>query len=65
MSAGAQNGEPMGPFEVANCIVPRRLTARIEKFLLDKRYGNIRLNVKEGRIFSVHIEEYLDFPGRN
>ncbi len=60
-----QSGELMGRFEVANCVVPKRLTARIEKFLLDKRHGNISLNIKNGQIVSAHIEEYLSFPGRN
>ncbi len=56
--------EDMGRFEVANCLVPRRLTALIEKFLLDKRTGNIRLNIKEGKILGVHAEEILAFRGR-
>ncbi len=65
MSATAENGELMGRFEVANCVVPRRLTARIEKFLLDKRTGNVRLNIKDGEILGVHIEEFIAFRGRS
>ena len=54
-------GEPMGLFEVANCIVPRRLTAVIENFLRDNRTGNIQLNIKDGKILGAHIEEFLTF----
>ncbi len=53
--------EPMGLFEVANCIVPRRLTAVIENFLRDNRTGNIQLNIKDGKILGAHIEEFLTF----
>ena len=59
-----QNDEQMGPFEVANCLVPRRLTALIEKFLLDKSTGNIGMNVKDGKILTVRIEEVVNLPGR-
>ncbi len=58
-----ETGEPMGLFEVANCIVPRRLTAVIENFLRDNRTGNIRLNIKDGKILGAHIEEFLTFKG--
>ena len=54
-------GEVMGRFEVANCIVPRRFTASIENFLRDNRTGNIRLNIKDGKILGAHIEEFLTF----
>ncbi len=54
-------GEPMGLFEVANCIVPRRLTAVIENFLRENRTGNIQLNIKDGKILGAHIEEFLTF----
>lgn len=63
MTKTAENGELMAPFQVANCVVPKRLTAVIEKFLLDKRYGNISLNIKNGQIVSAHIEEFLRFAG--
>ncbi len=56
-----ETAEPMGPFEVANCIVPRRLTAVIENFLRDNRTGNIQLNIKDGKILGAHIEEFLTF----
>ncbi len=56
-----ETGEPMGLFEVANCIVPRRLTAVIENFLRENRTGNIQLNIKDGKILGAHIEEFLTF----
>ena len=56
----ADNGEPMGRFEVANCLVPRRLVAGIEKFLLDRLTGNIQLNIKDGKILGAHITEILN-----
>ena len=43
-------GEPMGRFQVGNCLAPRRLTAMIEKFLREERTGNVRLNIKDGKI---------------
>ena len=55
------DGGPMGRFEVANCIVSKRLTARIEKFLRDQRTGNIRLNIKDGKILGAHVEEFVSF----
>ena len=51
--------EPMGRFEIANCIVPRRLTASIEKFIGDNRTGNIQLNIKDGKILGLHIHEII------
>ena len=53
--------EPMGPFQLANCIVPRRLTNMIEKFLGDSRTGNIQLNIKDGEILGAHVEEFISF----
>ena len=53
----------MGRFEIANCIVPRRLTASIEKFLGDRRTGNIKINIKNGKILGAHVEEILTFKG--
>ncbi len=53
--------EPMGRFEIANCIVPRRLTASIEKFLGNRRTGNIQINIKDGKILGAHVEEILTF----
>ena len=52
-------GEPMGPFVVGNCLVPRRFTARIEKFLHDNRTGNIQINIKDGKILGIHVNEFL------
>ena len=51
--------EPMGRFEVANCIVPRRFTASIEKFLGDRRTGNIQINIKDGKILGMHVNEII------
>ncbi len=61
----ARANESMAPFAVANCVVPRRLLGRIEKFLLDKLTGNISLRIKDGMILSVHIDEIVVFRGRN
>ncbi len=60
-----ETGEPLGRFEVPNCVVPRRLVAGIEKFLLDNRTGNISLNVRDGKILGVHFEEIVTFRGRD
>ncbi len=53
----------MGRFEVPNCIVPRRFTASIEKFLGDRLTGNIKINIKDGKILGAHVEEILTFKG--
>ena len=59
----AETVEPMGRFAIGNCIVPRRLTASIEKFLGDRRTGNIQINIKDGNILGAHVEEILTFKG--
>ena len=59
----ADSDEKMGRFEVGSCLVPRRLTALLEKFLRDNRTGNIRLNIKDGKILGAHVEEILTFKG--
>ena len=57
--------EPIGRFEVANCIVPRRFTALIENFLRDNRTGNIQINIKNGEIRGLHVTEIINFgPNR-
>ena len=56
-----ETDEPMGRFEIANCVVPRRLIASIEKFLGDRRTGNIKINIKDGKILGAHVEEILTF----
>ena len=61
----AKSIERMGRFEVKDCLVPTRLTHIIEKFLLDKRTGNVRLNIKEGKILGIHVEEILAFRANN
>ena len=53
--------EPRGRFEVGNCIVPRRLTVMIEKFLGDRCTGNIQLNIKNGEIRGLHVTEIINF----
>ena len=55
----AETVEPMGRFEVPNCIVPRRFTASIENFLRDNRTGNIQLNIKDRKILGLHIHEII------
>ena len=54
-------GEPMGRFQVGNCCVPRRFVASIEKFLGDRRTGNIQINIKDGKILGVHTTEIIAF----
>ncbi len=60
----SDSDEQMVRFEVGSCLVPRRLTALIEKFILDKRTGNVRLNIKRGSIRGVQVEEIVDFGGK-
>ena len=54
------DGGPMGRFEVANCLVPKRLTALIEKFLRDQLTGNIQPISRTAKS-SVHTSRSL-FP---
>jgi hypothetical protein len=37
--------------------LPDRVIGPIRDFLLDKRTGNIKLNIKDGEILGIHIEE--------
>ncbi len=60
-----QSQVPMGRFEIPNCVVPRRFTSLLEKFLLDKRTGNVRLNIKDGKLIGIHVEEIVLFPWRD
>lgn len=48
--------ERFGVFDLA---LPRELTERIQEFLLDKRTGNVRLNIRDGEILGFHIEEII------
>ena len=37
--------------------LPDKIIEPIRDFLLDKRTGNIKLNIKDGEILGIHIEE--------
>ena len=37
--------------------LPESVIEPITNFLLDKRTGNIKLNIKDGEILGIHIEE--------
>lgn len=37
--------------------IPSRALHKIRDFLLDRKTGNIKLNVKDGRVLGIHVEE--------
>ena len=39
--------------------IPKPVWVRLRSFLLDKRSGNVTLNIKDGHILSARIEEVV------
>lgn len=37
--------------------LPAKFAERVKRFLLDKRTGNIQLNIKAGRILGMHVTD--------
>ena len=42
-----------------NDTIPPAFMERITQFVLDRRTGNIQLNIKNGEILGLHIEEII------
>lgn len=42
-----------------NDAIPVVVMGRITQFVLDRLTGNIQLNIKDGKILGVHIEEII------
>ena len=49
----------MPPESAMNNAIPVVLMGRITQFVLDRRTGNIQLNIKDGEILGIHIEEII------
>ncbi len=45
--------------EPGNSFLPIAVEERIRAFLVDKRTGNVQLNIKDGRILGLRIEEIV------
>lgn len=46
----------------SDALLPQQLEQRLRRLLVDKFTGNVRLNVKDGRIRGFVIEELVDLP---
>ena len=51
-----ENGE-IPPESAMNDAIPADIMGKITQFVLDKHTGNIQLNIKDGEILGVHLEE--------
>lgn len=40
-------------------LIPMNVWEQLTKFLLDKKTGNIQLNVKDGRVLGIHLNEIV------
>ena len=49
----------MPPESAMNDAIPAVVMGRITQFVLDRLTGNIQLNIKDGKILGVHIEEII------
>lgn len=47
------------PSEGKNIELPDRLTLALAEFMLDRRTGNVKLNIKDGKILGFRIEEVV------
>ena len=50
------------PSDMDNWRVPGHIAERITEFLLDRRTGNIKLNIRKGEILGAHVEEIVQKP---
>ena len=50
------------PSVLENWRVPGHIAERITAFLLDRRTGNIKLNIRNGEILGAHVEEIVQKP---
>jgi hypothetical protein len=39
--------------------LPAKVEQMLKQFLLDRKTGNVRINVKDGRVLGVHLEEIV------
>ena len=40
-------------------LIPLQLWCPVRKFLQDRRTGNVKLNIKDGRVMGVHLEQII------
>ena len=46
-------------FDLSPAVVPENIRDAIGQFLLDGRTGNVQLNVRDGEILGIRIEELI------
>ena len=63
LHVGRENGDFV-PLHLDDCLLPRQLLDRLGQFLLDKRTGNMQLNIKDGRILGAQVTEFHQIPSR-
>ncbi len=42
--------------------IPKALRERLARFCVDKKTGNMVINISQGRIMGIHLTEMLNFP---
>ncbi len=42
-----------------NVVIPTLIWERLETFLLDRRSGNVTLNIRDGHILSARVEDVV------
>jgi len=48
-----------GPDPPPPVAIPAKVEQMLKQFLLDRKTGNVRINVKDGRVLGVHLEEIV------
>lgn len=43
--------------------LPAEVYAILHRFLLDRKTGNVKLNIKEGRVLGYQVEEIVSLKG--
>lgn len=56
---GTVNGEQKVRFELGQHAIAIRLRDALDEFLLDGKTGNVTLNVRDGIVMGLHLEEIV------
>lgn len=52
----------LGPWQKKEALtlpLPAKVEEVLRQFILDRKTGNVRINVKDGRVLGVHLEEIV------
>lgn len=57
MKQYARSGAALAVPDPLETLLPPQIICRLREFLLDKRTGNVRLNIRDGVILGFDVEE--------